>query len=186
MNSYFSSDWHLFHKKVLEFDKRPFNTIEEHNETIIANYNAIVKPEDNFYYLGDFFMSKDKRSEGFLERMMGNKFFIKGNHDHKDLIKLYQKHGTYLGEQKRIVIDGLDIVLNHFPMRTWNRSHKGSFHLYGHHHGWIENQPWGRSMDVAINYWDYKPVSFETVNRILSKREIGYISGDHHLERTES
>lgn len=186
MSTYFSTDWHIGHENVLQFDNRPFKTIEEHDETIIANYNAIVQPDDDFYYLGDMFMNKNKRAEGFLQRMMGNKFFIRGNHDHRDVRKLFAKYGTYLDEQRMITVEGQEIVLNHFPMRTWNKSHKGTWHLYGHHHGKIESEPWGRSMDVAINIWDYKPVSFETINRILSKRDIGYIPGDHHIERKTS
>ena len=46
------------------------------NETIIENHNDIVRPVDNFYFLGDFCFSS--RTEYFLERLNGNLFFIKG------------------------------------------------------------------------------------------------------------
>ncbi len=185
MSTFFSTDWHIGHTNVLEFDKRPFDNIDKHDETILANYNSIVGSDDDFYYLGDMFMNKNKNAEGFISRMMGKLHFIKGNHDHKDTRKLYAKYGEYLGQQEKIVIQDQEIILNHFPMRTWDKSHRGSWHLYGHHHGKIEKEPWGKSMDVAINIWDYKPVSFETVKSILDKRDIKHIPGDHHIERNK-
>jgi len=180
---YFSSDYHMGHARVLIYDKRPFKTIEEHDVMILRNYNNTVTPEDDFYYLGDFCMMNTKKAEGYLSQMMGNKFFIKGNHDKRDMIKLYERYGTYLGEQKKITVHGQDIVLNHFAMRTWDKSHHGAYHLYGHSHGNIEHEPWGKSMDVCVILNDYFPFEFDDIDRILSKRDVKLL-GDHHTART--
>ena len=51
--NYYIADLHLGHKNVLAFDKRPFNTIEEHDSTIVRNWCDKVTNEDTVYLLGD-------------------------------------------------------------------------------------------------------------------------------------
>lgn len=179
MNIFFSSDYHLGHNNILKYDKRPFKDINHHDEAIITNHNEIVKTDDEFYFLGDFSFN-DKRTEEYLQRINGKKFFIRGNHDSHKTVKLYQKYGIYLDEQIKIVVQKQDIILNHFPARSWNRSHHGAWHLYGHHHGSIEREPWGKSMDVGILLNNYYPFTFEQIKTILDSREIKLMLGDHH------
>lgn len=174
---YFTSDLHLGHKNVLEYDSRPFKTIELHDETLINNHNSIVRQEDDFYFLGDFCLANSKKAESYLSRMIGNKFFIKGNHDKRDIIKIYEKYGTYLGEQKKITIHAQEIILNHFALRTWWHSNHGVWHLYGHSHGKLEHESWGRSMDVCIILNNYFPFEFDDIDRILSKRDVKIVDG---------
>ena len=172
-----SSDYHLRHKNVLKYDNRPFSSIEEHDKAIIESHNSTVDENDDFFFLGDFcFDRKISTIEYLLSRLNGNKYFIKGNHDKKNIIKAYEKFGTYLGEQASIKVgnsykDSQDIVLNHFAMRTWEKSHHGSWHLYGHSHGSLEHINWGKSMDVGIMVNDYKPFSFHQIKAIMDKRK---------------
>jgi hypothetical protein len=57
-NIWFTGDWHLSHKNVLKLSNRPFETIEEHDEAIINNFNKFVKSEDDVYILGDISFSQ--------------------------------------------------------------------------------------------------------------------------------
>lgn len=183
--TFFSSDYHLSHKNILKYDNRPFKNINEHDDILINQHNMVVGIDDDFFFLGDFCFSKDtKKIDSFLSRLNGNKYFIKGNHDKNDIISLYKKHGIYLGEQSSMIKIGHDfkhcqnIVLNHFAMRVWDKSHHGSFHLYGHSHGSLEHTHWGKSMDVGIMQNDYFPFSYYSIEAILRKRNIKTI--DHH------
>lgn len=176
MKNFFSSDFHLDHKNVIKYDNRPFADIIDMNDEIITNHNQIVKPNDNFYFLGDFCFSN--RTEHFLRQLNGNLFFIKGNHDKHDTIKLYQKYGTYLGEQKRIKIGEQEIILNHYAMRVWDKSHHGAWHLYGHSHGSLPDNPNSLSFDIGCMNFDYKPLEFEQIKQIMSKKTFKPI--DHH------
>jgi len=175
--NYFASDWHMCHKNILKYDKRPFSSLDEMHEIIISNYNNTVKENDNFYFLGDFCFD-DRFTEVYLSQLKGNLFFIKGNHDKNHTIKLYKKYGTYLGEQTKIRIDNQEIVLNHFSMRVWDKNHHGAFHLYGHSHGALEDNPYGKSMDVGCMIHNYTPLEFEQIKNIMLTREIKVI--DHH------
>jgi calcineurin-like phosphoesterase family protein len=183
---WFSTDWHLKHKNILKFDKRPFATIDEHDEHIIWTAEQMLNEGDNFYYLGDFGFAKKNVMEKFIVRLAStgaNLFFVKGNHDKSDTIALYQKYGTYLGQQVMININGQDIVLNHFKLAIWEKSHRGAWHLYGHSHGDAEWWKIGKSMDVAINVHDYKLLEFEDIKTIMDSREMHKV--DHHGEERD-
>ena len=55
MNNIFAiSDPHLSHKNVLKYSHRPFSSIEEHDETIIENWNEVIRPNDIVIIDGDF------------------------------------------------------------------------------------------------------------------------------------
>jgi calcineurin-like phosphoesterase family protein len=179
MLTYFSSDWHLGHANIIKYDKRPFKDTEEMNRTIIQNYNSIVKLEDEFYFLGDFCMGDRSKAESYFQQLIPNKkFFIAGNHDGRETVELYKKYGTYLGKMAEIRVEGQGITLNHYCMKVWNKSHHGNFHLYGHSHGSLPDDPNALSFDVGVNCWDYKPISFEEVKRTMAKKTFKPI--DHH------
>jgi calcineurin-like phosphoesterase family protein len=55
--------------------------------------------------------------------------------------------------------------------------HHGAWHLYGHSHGALP--PYGKSFDVGVDCWNYKPVSFEQVQEKMNQQElITGIGGD--------
>ena len=182
---FISSDYHLSHKNILKYDKRPFKDIHHHDETIIANHNAVVHPTDTFIFLGDFFFGKDmNKMDEYLARLNGNKYFIKGNHDHEEHREIYKRHGLYLGEQYSRFYVGSSykeaqmIVLNHFRMTIWDKSHHGAWHLYGHSHGGIEWLERGKCMDVGIMQNNYKPFSFSEIKTKINSKEVQIL--DHH------
>ena len=43
---YFIADPHFGHTNILQLSNRPFNTIQEHDGTLIKNWNNVVKPTD--------------------------------------------------------------------------------------------------------------------------------------------
>jgi calcineurin-like phosphoesterase family protein len=73
-----------------------------------------------------------------------------------------------------INIQGQAIWLNHYPMRAWNGSHRGSWHLYGHVHGALHaedqaNLHW-LTRDVGVDACDFEPVSFEQLAAYMQPR----------------
>ena len=46
---WFTSDLHLGHRAVINFQDRPFGTVEEMNEALIKNWNFLVAKNDTVY-----------------------------------------------------------------------------------------------------------------------------------------
>lgn len=189
MGTYFSSDWHLGHENIIKYDKRPFKHIDEMDHAIIGNVVAQLSKDDILYFLGDFALTRSPNAmEGYMKALAlteAKLFFIKGNHDKRDTIKLYERYGTYLGEQKEIRVPDeaahegeRRIVLNHFAMRVWNKCHHGTWHLYGHSHHTLPDLKDSMSFDVGINGWDYKLIEYQQVKTKMAEKEFKPI--DHH------
>ena len=164
MNVYFTADTHFYHENILLSRKGPFKNADEMNEKLIENWNSIVKRGDIVYHLGDFavFRRGDEFAEGkldyILNRLNGRIRLIVGNHDYTIL---KSNKCDILGNLKTIKINKKFIVLCHYPMRSWDRSHYGTFHLYGHSHN--NSPPWGKSFDVGTDSNYFAPYSFEDV-----------------------
>jgi calcineurin-like phosphoesterase family protein len=166
-NVWFTADFHFHHTKIIDYSKRPFDDIEIMNETLISNYNDLVKSKDTVYILGDISL-KAKISEKYLSRLNGNKIIIIGNHDVRNIKTLKKKYLCHdlvvLNIEKQIV------VLCHYAMRTWDRSHYGSWNLHGHSHGTLA--PLKNQWDVGVDNNDYKPISFEEIKEKFRLRSI--------------
>ena len=52
---YFTADTHFDHANIIRFCNRPFATVGEMNEALIANWNRKVHGNDTVYILGDMF-----------------------------------------------------------------------------------------------------------------------------------
>ena len=80
---YFTSDLHFDHANIIKLCNRPFNSVQEMNESIIYNWNNKVNFSDMVYILGDITMNKDPEvARKYIERLNGSKVLIQGNHDY--------------------------------------------------------------------------------------------------------
>ena len=79
---YFTADIHFYHENIINHTKRPFKNADEMNKKIIANWNNIVKANDEVYILGDVTLKGASNANTVLSQLKGKKYLIKGNHDH--------------------------------------------------------------------------------------------------------
>lgn len=168
MTIWFTSDTHFGHANIIRFCNRPFDNIEEMNEALIRNWNECVQPNDDVYHLGDF--SFERKPENTARRLNGNKHLIKGNHDKRHHLKLIAPFFNWIKDVYELKVDKkIRVWLSHYAHRRWPKSHHGTIHLYGHSHGELED--FGKSTDVGVDAWDYRPVSLETIVKMMEKRE---------------
>lgn len=162
---FFTADLHLGHKRIINYQNRPFEDVREMNRTLISNYNAMVGNADTVYLLGDLchHMTAEEANE-VISRLKGKKILIRGNHDKKYDASLFEE----ITEFKTISVNGIYIALMHYPMLSWPKSHHGSLQLHGHVHGRRKDNEANRDAgirryDVGVDANDFYPVSIKQI-----------------------
>lgn len=134
--NYYISDLHLGHANVLDYDMRPFASIDEMDKMLISYWNMRVQEEDHIYILGDFCYKSKLMPEKYLKKLKGHKHLIIGNHD--GVIRKRPKAQIFfesIDSILRINDNGRGVLLCHYPIADWEGRHYGTIHLYGHIHG---------------------------------------------------
>jgi len=183
---WFTSDTHFGHANVIRFNNRPFKDVEQMDAMLIKNWNSVVSYQDDVYHLGDFSLTSAERSLRILEQLNGNIHLIKGNHEKSVLEKSFTRDKfCWIKDYYELKVEDpsakggrQSIVLLHYAMKVWNKSHHGSWHLYGHSHGSLPDDINSLSFDVGVDSHDYFPISYEDVKRIMKKKV--FIPLDHH------
>ena len=183
---YFTSDLHFDHQNIIKYCNRPFGSVEEMNETIIANWNKTVRAKDTCYILGDVFMYNTENARKCLERLHGHKYLVRGNHDpFKDSDPAF----GWIKDYFKLRWDHKKFILCHYPFVSWDGEAKGSYHLHGHQHNEpiynIAQRVNGlKRFDVGVDANDFKPVSIEGIIAFFDyKKEDGIpISDEEFVE----
>lgn len=161
---FFTADLHLNHAAILRMCARPFDTIEHHDQALVDNWNAVVGPSDQVFVVGDFAHKADPaKVRKIFHRLRGAKHLIIGNHD-GEFVRTQLPWSTVVDRMK-ITVDGQKIVLDHYPMRSWQGAHSGAIQLFGHVHNRLET--WPNSTDVGVDAWAYKPVTLPEIRARL-------------------
>lgn len=171
MTTWFISDTHFYHSNIIKFCGRPYSSAEEMNEGLINNWNSRIGKKDVVYHLGDFAFCGTSKAVEILNRLNGKIHYIMGNHDKCIKDQALQRFES-VSLMKEISINGQMIVLCHFPLESWHKSYKGSFHLHGHTHKDLDTSQGKRRIDVSVDTHNMFPVSYEEIYENLSKREI--------------
>lgn len=156
MAFFFTADEHYFHEKIIGYCNRPFGSVEEMNDELIRRHNEVVTERDTVFHLGDFCWNKD--SDEIRRQLNGLHMFISGSHDKWMM-------DTYFPQILERRFNEYYIVMCHYAMAVWPRSHYNSWHLYGHSHGRFENV--GKSIDVGVDCNNYYPFSFNLIKTIM-------------------
>ncbi len=172
---YFTSDLHLGHAEIVGMSKRPFSSVEEMDETLIANWNSRVHKNDAVYILGDLIYKSARAPEEYLSRLRGQKHLIFGNHDltWKDKVDLSKWFASWQWAAQVNTGQG-NAILCHFPLVTYIRK----FQIHGHLHNRTDREYWGLlrempcSLNAGVDINGFYPVSLDELienNRIFKQ-----------------
>ena len=119
---FLTSDLHFGHDRDFLWGPRGFQSIHEHDEVIIRNWNLTVNPEDTVYVLGDSMLLDDEHGLRCLRRLYGNIKLIRGNHDSSTRWKKYAQlpNVELLGLTANLKYDKYNFYLSHYPTITSN------------------------------------------------------------------
>ncbi len=184
---WFTGDTHFGHANVIKYAHRPFDNAPHMDAELVGLWNERVSPKDIVYHLGDFAFCKPERAAEIARVLHGVKHLILGNHDkYTKLYKPFLDCWDQVRDMMEIKVgdpeapDGKSrkIVLCHYAMRVWNRSHHGAWQLHGHSHGTLIDNPNALQLDVGVDCWNYAPVSYERLKERMSTKTWKPI--DHH------
>lgn len=152
-------------------------------ETLTDNYKSLVSPGDDVYWLGDFSFYNVTRTHAIFADLPGNKHMIWGNHDFKVTRK--KLSAMFASEQdiKEVKVGEQRLVLCHYPMISWNHVATGAWHLHGHCHGNLFEDPNMARMDIGADTYThthpkYTPWHYDEIAERLHDRHGR--PGDHH------
>lgn len=223
---WFTSDLHLCQKNIIRDlsnwshanpdSLRDFKDQYVMSQHIIDKINEYVDKKDHLYILGDLYFGKDvKELMTYLRQITcKNLYLTLGNHDYlvtnnlEEFEKIFKFIGHVIELNHRFPLPEADpnrdpwkgrqmIVMCHYAMRVWNKSHHGSWMLYGHSHSSLDNLASQKSeaipindfylqhptMDVGVDninrlFGEYRPISFDELQKHFRKKRV--LTIDHH------
>ncbi len=175
---FFTADTHFGHRNIIKYCQRPYTSVEEMEETIIANWNSVVDKDDLVFHLGDFAMGGSKEWSRLLQRLNGRIHLILGNHD-VQTIRSGVSSFEGIAMQMMLNVQGQKIYLNHYPFLCYSGSSRNTWQLFGHVHTCSNNNGKDSSRlkmllptqyDVGVDNNNYTPVSFDQIKATISKQ----------------
>ena len=162
---FFTSDEHYGHANIIKFCNRPFMSVYDMNEVLIANHNAVVGEADFTWHLGDMFWHTVTvhDANAIFDRLNGKHGIVWGNHD--EVARQIAGRFDYVGDTKLVKSTRVPVWLSHYAHRSWPNSHKGSYHLFGHTHAVLPDFRY--SHDAGVDTNDYQPFSFEELDTYM-------------------
>lgn len=158
------SDTHWNHANILKFTDResgkpvrPFQSVHDMNETMVENWNSVVKPGDKVYHLGDVFFGSKEDFKVLWPRLNGRKRLIVGNHDDVKFLSA----GAFF-EKVMLWRKFENLLLTHVPVHPSTLgedrfSGKQMINVHGHIHQ--NKSPDGPYKCVCVEQTFYKPVN---------------------------
>ncbi len=192
MKVWFTADLHLGHGNIIKYCQRPFlsaqererarsdsrgkwrisdETIRAHDDALLDAINSRIEPEDVLWLLGDFCWGGLDVATAYRERIRcRHVHLVWGNHDHHSIRPLFDR----AIDMGMIKVEGVDVWLCHYPMRTWDKRFHGSWHVYGHVHGRLMGEDARHTSmltrDVGVDACNYQPISFEELREYMKPR----------------
>lgn len=196
------TDLHLGHDKPFILDPRGYADIREALSHTWQTLRNTIGANDVVFNLGDPVIGAGANSVEYAKQLVHlpckHQYFIWGNHNagmqqlydecrHEigllaDDIEIYpltypNSNFTFLGHRAEISVDGLPVILDHYPIASWNHLSKGAFHIHGHCHRNLADVPSLKRVDVGWE-WKRRPVEWSEIVRELSPRKT--VAPDHH------
>lgn len=186
-NVFFTSDLHFGHRNILEFCRRPFNSVEEMDEALISNWNSVVKPNDWVFDLGDFAFAPHHRWYELLARLNGKHILILGNHDitrwpGDKVMELFHR----VEQQMILKIEDRTVILNHYPFLCYGGTYRPHGDAVWQLHGHVHSSPYDTDRrgkdnerlglrfpfqyDVGVDNNNFTPVSWEQIKEIINNQ----------------
>lgn len=162
------SDTHFSHANICKFTRedgsplRPWDNVQEMDESLVENWNSVVKEGDKVYHLGDFAMGWKKLPE-LTPRLNGHKRLVRGNHDMCPTAEYMKYFEDIYGVR---VFSNEKIIFSHIPLREESILRHGDpwLNVHGHLHANNIDNPIYKN--VSVEQINYTPIHFDELKQI--------------------
>ena len=170
---YFISDTHFQHENIIKYCGRPFSCAADMNEQEIRNWNSVVDHDDDVYVTGDFILGNPANVKSILYQLHGKIHLIRGNHDTRSKIEIYEQCPGKIVEIVDICYlryKGLFLILCHFPIDNPDFAKMVADHnsevvtVHGHIHEVAPFHTSGTNVfNISADAINFTPVSIDTI-----------------------
>ncbi len=218
-HTWFTSDLHIGHRKVagirgfwdedkvvdvfpqdvdgFEMSVECLPDTQEHDLVMAENWDAVVRPGDTVYVLGDISINGGEHALKWMDARPGNKILVAGNHDpvnpmfrtaEKAFPRWMQTFDMIVPFMRKR-LSGQNVLLSHFPYESWGdgperggaeTSRHNQYRLpemdlpllHGHTHG--PERAHGNMFHVGVDAWGMQLVPQETIQDWLTTEYAEY------------
>lgn len=181
---HFTSDTHHNHSRIIQYSGRPFANVTEMNEAILDGINGMVRRDDHLVIAGD--VAFGDPAPFFRRINCDNIYVVIGSHD--PMIDYKTSHKIkYICDAMFLELNGQQMVITHCPHLCWDKSHYGSWNLFGHlHSGTSDKGDRGedekgnslfsqvinhaKMLDIGVDGHAFMPWTFEQLKEVLDRK----------------
>jgi len=153
---YMIADQHFFHANIIEYENRPFQSVEEMNAYMLKKWNSRVSKKDKVYFLGDLCIPSRMYAE-LVPMLNGYKIMVMGNHDCLSH-RCYLEAGFEEVSRYPIILNDF-YILSHAPL--YLSSSMPYVNIHGHTHG--KSMIGANYYCVSVEQHDYTPIRFDDI-----------------------
>ena len=172
MRRFIIADTHFGHKNIIQYENRPFSSVEEMDNELIKLWNSVVNNDDLVYVLGDFTLSRRIDAiKNLVNQLHGRKILIMGNHDTRKP-KDYVECGFEVATRKPMMVEP-GVILMHEPFNDESLISLNYLYFFGHvhrKHTLMDDYP--NCMCASAERIGFKPVDLDECIRGLSNNEV--------------
>lgn len=162
LDTWIVSDTHFFHENIKKFCNRP----DDWQAKFIDLWHEMINPEDQVLHLGDVAMGPHSQKLGaaLLPSLPGNKYMLRGNHDHQTDEWYHAAGFPVVGEDSKFYMfwNNQKVLLSHYPdckEFQWNIN----IHGHIHNNGYAPGTPYKDYRNVSIEVVAYRPVRLKDI-----------------------
>lgn len=180
---FFVSDSHFNHENIIKYCKRPFDSIEEHDNELIKRWNEKVPEDGIVFHLGDVAFGNHERVNEILKQLNGKIYLVIGNHDWRRIVNDHKWRFELMTQQINMKIGKRHIILNHYPMLCFSGAWRGedaTYQLFGHVHtspytdeGLDQSRMkmlFTSQYDVGVDNNNFTPISWKEVDQVINNQ----------------
>lgn len=174
MKLFITSNQQFGRHGAIEQYSRKFNSVDAMNSYMIEQWNSVVGKDDLVYVVGNFAWDPES-AEDAIEQLNGTIITMLGKWDAatRELVnKVGAKANIAFTEEGVKYVESANVCLSYWPLADWPHKNEGAISVIGIPKAEFGTSHLHKRVNVAVDYWDYKPVDIVKVIQLFSDPDL--------------